>query len=263
MRTQNIFHPTRFYLLVRNVIVLNKSAILIVSAAVGGILLFLSALDVLGGYRPRFHQGLYLGVLYLGGLIVTNRIFREFHDPVKGPAWLLIPASLLEKVSSRIALSTVMYVITTIIIYFSFSLLSEGLNWLLFRRHHPLFNPLDQWVLRGVVLYIVLQAPLLVGAIYFQKHSLSKTILVFLGYTFVFFVVVVISMWLFFGNYFGGLLPGLETLFKQTGISDDAIIPNIVKLSSVAIWIWRIIFFALIPPLCWTICYYRLKETER
>jgi hypothetical protein len=109
----------------------------------------------------------------------------------------------------------------------------------------------------------VLQAPLLVGAIYFQKHSLSKTILAFLGYTFVFFVVVVISMWLIFGNYFGGLLPGLETLFKQTGISDDAIISNIVRLSSVAIWIWRIIFFALIPVLCWIICYYRLKETER
>ncbi len=137
MRTQNIFHPTRFYLLVRNGIVLNKSAILIVSAAVGGILLFLSALDAFLGYRPRFHQGLYLGVLYVGGLIVTNRIFKEFHDTVKGPAWLLIPASLLEKASSRIALSTVMYVITTMLIYFGFSLVSEGFNWFVIQAPSP------------------------------------------------------------------------------------------------------------------------------
>ena len=263
MKTQNVFHPTRFYLLIRNGIVLNKSAILIVSAAVGGVLFFLSALDVFLGYRPGFHQGFYLGVLYVGGLILTNRIFKEFHDTVKGPAWLLIPASLLEKASSRIALSTVIYVITTMLIYFVFSLLSEGFNWLLFRRYHPLFNPFDQLVLHGVALYFVLQAPLLIGAIYFQKHSLSKTILALLGYTFVFFVVVVIAMWLIFGNYFDGVLSSLETLIEQPGISYESIDANIERLGRVALWIWRIIFWALIPPLCWTICYYRLKETER
>ena len=263
MRTQNIFRPTRFYLLVRNGIVLNKSAILIISAAVGGVLLFLSALDAFLGYRPRFHQGLYLGVLYVGGLIVTNRVFKEFHDTVKGPAWLLIPASLFEKASSRIALSTVMYVITTMIIYFCFSLVSEGFNWLLFKRHHPLFNPFDQWVLHGVALYFVLQAPFLVGAIYFQKHSLSKTILSLLGYIFAFFVIVVIAMWLIFGDYFDGLIPSLGMLIEQHGTSYEAIGANIERLGSVALWFWRIIFWALIPPLCWTICYYRLRETER
>ena len=263
MRTQDSFHPTRFYLLIRNGIVLNKSTILLVSAAVGGILVFLSAIDAFLGYRPKFHQGLYLGLLYVGGLIVTSRIFKDFHDTIKGPAWLLIPASPLEKASSRIALSTVIYVITTMLIYFGFSLLSEGFNWLLFGRNHPLFNPFDPWVLHGVALYFVLQAPLLVGAIYFQKHSLSKTILALLGYTFVFFVVVGIAAWLIFGDYFHGLLLNLETLIEQTGTTDDAIIANIGRLGKVALWIWRIIFWAIIPPLCWTICYYRLKETER
>lgn len=263
MTTQDTFHPTRFYLLIRNGIILNQSTLLIVSAAVGGILVFLSAIDTFLGYRPRFHQGLYLGVLYVGGLIVTSRIFKDFHDTIKGPAWLLIPASLLEKASSRIALSTAVYVITTMLIYFGFSLLSEGFNWLLFGRHHPLFNPFDQWVLHGVAFYFVFQAPLLVGAIYFQRHSLSKTILVLLGYTSVFFVVVGIATWLIFGDYFHGLLSNLETLIEQTGTTDEAIITNMGRLGSVALWTWRIIFWAIIPPLCWTICYYRLKETER
>jgi hypothetical protein len=157
----------------------------------------------------------------------------------------------------------VMYVILTMLIYFIFSLLSEGLNWLLLNRHHPLFNPFDQSVLRGVALYFVLQAPFLVGAIYFRKHSLSKTILGLLGNAFVFFVVGVFSIWLIFGNYFDGLLPNLETLVEQPGISYEAIGANIMRLGRVALWIWRIIFWALIPTLCWTICYYRLKETER
>jgi hypothetical protein len=263
MRTQELFHPTRFYLLVRNGIVLNKSAILTASAAAGAVLLFLSAFDAFLGDRPRFHQGLYLGVLYAGGLIVTNRIFKEFHDTLKGPAWLLIPASLLEKTSSRIALSTVMYVIITMIVYFGFSLVSEGFNWLLFRRHHPLFNPFGPLVLHGVALYFVLQAPFLVGAVYFQKHSLSKTVLALLGYTFVFFVVVVFAMWLIFGNYFDGLLSSLETFIEQPRTFYESIGVSIERLCRVAVWIWRIIFWALIPPLCWTICYCRLRETER
>jgi len=70
-------------------------------------------------------------------------------------------------------------------------------------------------------------------------------------------------MWLIFGDYFDGLLPSLETLIEQTGAYDDAIIANIEILGRVALWIWRIIFWALIPLLCWTICYYRLRETER
>ena len=263
MRTQEIFHLRRFYLLIRNGIVLNQSTLLIVSAAVGGILIFLSAIDAFLGYRPRFHQGLYLGVLYVGGLIVTSRIFKDFHDTLKGPAWLLIPASPLEKISSRIALSTVIYVITSMLIYFGLSLLSEGFNWMLLRRHHPLFNPFDAKVLQGVALYFVFQAPLLVGAVYFQKHSLSKTILVLLGYTFVLFVIVGISAWLIFGDYLNGLLPNLEMLIEQIGATDDTIFASIGRLGKAALWTWRIIFWAIIPPLCWTICYYRLRETER
>jgi hypothetical protein len=263
MTTQEIFHPRRFYLLIRNGIVLNQSTLLIVSAAVGGILIFLSAIDAFLGYQPRFHQGLYLVVFYVGGLIVTSRIFKDFHDTLKGPAWLLIPASPLEKVLSRIVLSTAIYVITSMLIYFGLSLLSEGFNWLLFRRHHPLFNPFDPRVLQGVALYFVLQAPLLVGAIYFQKHSLSKTILALLGYTFVFFVVVGIATWLIFGDYLHGLLPNLEILIERIGATEDAILTSIGRLGRVALWAWRIIFWAIIPPLCWTICYYRLRETER
>jgi len=156
-----------------------------------------------------------------------------------------------------------MYVIITMLVYFGFSLLSEGFNWLIFRRYHPLFNPFDQMILRGVAFYFVLQAPLLVGAIYFQRHSLSKTILALMGYLFVFFVVVAIAMWLIFGDYFNGLSLGWETWTEHAGIADDAIIANIERLGNVALWSWRIIFFALIPLLCWTICYYRLKETER
>lgn len=263
MRTQNRFSPWRFYLLVRNGIVLNKSAILIVSAAAGAILLSFSILDTFAGYRPGFHQWIYLGVLYVGGIIVTSKIFKGLHDTVKGSAWLLIPASLLEKASSRIVLSTVMVVVTTMLVYFGFSLISEGFNWLLFRRHHPLFNPFDPLIIHGVALYFVLQAPFLVGAIYFRKHPLSKTILALLGYTFVFFVAVIFAIWMIFGNYFDGLLPGLEMLFEQTGTAFESITTNIMKLGSVSFWIWRIIFWAVIPLLCWTICYYRLKETER
>ena len=70
-------------------------------------------------------------------------------------------------------------------------------------------------------------------------------------------------MWLIFGEYFDGLPLGWETFIQQTGITGETIISDIERLGNVALWVWRIIFFALIPPFCWTICYYRLKETER
>jgi hypothetical protein len=263
MKTAQIFKPERVYLLIRNPIVLNRSAILIVSGAFGGILLFISAIDAFGACRPRLHQGLYLGILYVGGFILTSRIFKELHDKIRGPFWLLVPASVLEKTVSRIALTTVVYIAASMLMYFVFSLISEGFNSLLFNRNHPFFNPFDRRILKGVAFYFVLQSPLLVGAIYFRKHALSKTVLAFLGYSFVFFLIFLVATRLIFGSYFGGLIPGLESIMDQLEFDHSMMWMGVQRLGRAAMSTWRIILWVIVAPLCWTICYYRLKETER
>lgn len=263
MRKEVVFKPVRFYLLLRNAVLLNKSAIGLVSGAFAAILLFISAIDALAVCTQGLHQRLYLGILYLGGLIVTGRIFRELHDKVRGPAWLLVPASVLEKICSRIALSTVVYVACSMLMYFVFSMISETFNWLTFSRHHALFNPFEARILKGAALYVVLQSPFLAGAIYFRKHALSKTVLVLLGYFLVFSLVVFIGTRLIFGGFLDGLIPALTSIFQQSELDSHTLRLGAGGIGGIAVTVGRIVFWVFIPLLCWTICYFRLKETER
>ena len=263
MNRQSRFVPARCWLLVRNALLLNRSAILIVSAAIGGVSLIISGMDALTACRPGFHQGLYLAILYVGGLIVTSKSFNELHHPQKGTAWLVLPASSLEKFASRWLLSTCICVIGTLIIYFFFSVISEGLNALLFGGRHPLFQPFDGTVMKGIALYFVLQAPFLAGAVTFRKHALSKTLLVFIVYTFIFSFVVILAVRILFSSHFDGMLFSDGFIHRLPEVMFGDLSTSTGKIGRIGLWTWRILFWAVAAPVFWTIGYYRLEETER
>jgi hypothetical protein len=263
MHRESLFNPKRFYWLIRNPILLNKSAIFFVSAAIGGILLFISAIDAFKEPSPAFYQKFYILILYLGGFILTSRIFKELHHSEKGPAWLILPASALEKFGSRLALSTVIYAFGTMLMLFVFSLASEAVNSLLLDRHHPLFNPFDPMILKGTVLYFVLQSPLLAGAVYFRKHVLSKTVLTLVVYIFVLLLFAFLGVKLFLGSYFDGATSSLQFLDHLQEAAGADFLLYLEGLGRAGLWTCRILFWAVLAPLFWTVGYYRLKETER
>jgi len=259
MRTDRSFRPMRVILLIRNALVLNRSSIAFVAGAAAGILLFVSLMDVFGARRPRLHQYLYLLVLFSGGLLLTGRSFKALHDPVQGLSWLLLPASLLEKTLARVLLTTVVYAAGSMLLYLAFSILSEGLNLLLFERRHALFFPFDPLVLKGALTYTAVQAPFLLGAVYFRKHALSKTVLVLLGFSLLLALGVVIAARIIFGGELFGA--DFQTLLAEADFNGAWLqLSGVVRAAAGA---GKIIFWLIMPVVCWTICWFRLKETER
>jgi hypothetical protein len=252
----------RIYLLLRQLLFLKRHAIVYISLALIGVLTIISAMDAATGIRPQFYQGSFLPVLYFCGMILTGRTFRDIHDPIKGPAFLLLPASNLEKFISRLAAATIVYAIGMTLLYTILSLISEGLNLLLFGVRHPLFNPLDSGILIGCAVFFVIQAPFLLGAIYFKKHTLSKTILSVCIYIIMLLLVCLLGVKLFFGGYTDGFSPALDLVNRLQAFSFTRISSRLDQIVTIAKWALYIGFWGLIAPLCWIIAYYRLKETE-
>ncbi len=259
MSTERTFRPKRIALLIRNAILLSVSSIAIVSAALGGVLLVVSALDAWGSGRPGLHRYLYLFVLFNGGLILTSRSYRELHDPLQGLSWLLLPASLLEKTLARIALTTLVLVAGSMLLYLVFSVVSEGLNLLLFDRRHPLFFPFDPLVLKGVLLYMAIQAPFLLGAVYFRKHALSKTVLSLLGFLLLLALGILLGARLILGSPFGTM--NAEALLDAA--DPGAVWMRLGRIGSAAGIAGKTVLLGVMPLICWATCYFRLKETER
>ena len=259
MQAESVFQLTRVFLLVRNTLVLNRTAIAVTTAAVGSILMLVSLLDALGQCRPGMHQKLFLLVLFLGGILVTSRSFKELHDPVKGLAWLLLPASQLEKTLARILLTTVVLIAGSMLFFFIFSLVSEGVNTLLAGRRHTLFQPFDPLVLKGAMTYTAIQAPFLLGAVYFRKHALSKTILAMLGFSVLFCLAVFVAARILFGEQLSGL--EFDDLFTGAGYGVER--ARLSGLGRAAALAAKVFFWFALPLVSWTTCYFRLKETGR
>ena len=259
MQTESFFQPLRVFLMIRNILVLNRTAIAVTTAAVGSILMLASLLDAMGQCQSGLHPKLFLLVLFLGGILVTSRSFKELHDPIKGLPWLLLPASLLEKTMARILLTTVVLIAGSMLFFFIFSLVSEGVNVLLVGRRHAIFHPFDPLVLKGAMTYTAMQAPFLLGAAYFRKHALSKTTLAMLGFTVLFCLGVYLAARVIFGEQFPGLASG--DLF--TGAGYGAAWDKVSGLGRAAVVTTKVIFWLALPLVSYTTCYFRLKETER
>ena len=262
MKTHQMFNLRRFYILIRNTLFLNRTTILLVAGASSALMLFASGVEAFFDQTdPSFHQEIYLGVLFLGGFWVTGKIFKEIHNKERSLAWLMLPASTLEKFTSRLFLSTVVFIAGSMLLCFLSSVISEGVNWIMFGNVHPLFNPFDWFVLRCCAVYIVLQSPFLVGAVYFKKHALPKTILVFAAFALVGVLVIMFSTKLLFWSYFDGLIPTFEAIRRLSEIT-IGFSGQIIGIFQIVWHVGRVMFWAVIAPLCWITGYYRLKETE-
>ncbi len=259
MKVERSFQPGRIYLMLRNAMVLNRSSIVVVSASVAGVIMLISFLDALGACRPLLHRNLYLVVLISGGLLFTSRSFRGLHDPIQGLSWLLLPASLLEKTIVYILLTTVVYVTGGMLLFGVISMVSEALNQMLLGRHHGLFSPIDPLVLKSALTYTAMQAPFLVGAAYFRKHALSKTILVLMGFSVLLAVGILAAARIIFGDQWSGM----DFELMLDGIDMGMGWEQFVQLGCTAAGAAKVLFWLVIPVVSWTICYFRLKETER
>ncbi|MCF8107628.1 MAG: hypothetical protein K9J81_01405 [Desulfohalobiaceae bacterium] len=256
MSADSSFQAWRVLRLIRNTLVLQRTAIVVQASAAAGILLLLSLADAMLLCRPELHQRLYLVVLFAGGLLLTSRSFKDLHDPVQGTFWLLLPASLPEKTLSRVLLTTVVFVAGSLLGYWAFSLLAEGCNWLIFQRRHQLFVPFAPGVLKGALAYTALQAPFLLGAVTFRRHALSKTILSLLGLVLLLGLAGLLGLRLLFWDQLEG--SGLRAML--TGPESRLVWMRLTESGRTVAWIGRIVFWLLMPPLCWVLCWVRQKR---
>lgn len=260
MKVTNIISPWRFLLLLRRDILSNINTALIVFGAVTAIIYILSAINTYN-YRPsdQLYFSFFTNILFIGGFVVTSRIFKEMHRKETAQNYLLLPASNFEKFLSRLLISTIGIAAITIIGVTAISYLSEGVNILIFKRHNEIFNPLTKSVRVLIAHYFVAQSLYFLGAVYFRKRNFIKTInAIFL------FAISVLIMGILFGrmvyfDFFDGFfsIGNIDLLIHWEKMS--LLAPDTVEsLLTIA----KILYWIVPAPLFWIISYFRIKEVE-
>ena len=178
----DIFSARRLWHLLRGDFIAGYRSLLMISGALAGII-FVAAMIAPTGHAfdadfhdgPSFHRALFTAALFVWGIIASSRAFRPLHDKTTNEAWLLLPASALEKMLARLLAVTVGLVVWLLVFSTVVSVVVESLNLLFVGKRHAFFNPFDPIVRERVSLYIVLQSLYFLGGAWFRRAHFIKT----------------------------------------------------------------------------------------
>lgn len=204
-----------------------------------------------GGAAQDFYVSWFGWMLFVWGIIASSRAFRELHDKTRNEAYLLIPASSVEKTAARLLTVTIGLAVYLMIFTAVVSLLIEGLFRLVPGTGYGPFNPLDPQVWPLICSYFFLQSFYFLGAAWFRRRHFIKTSLVI--------TLVGIGLALF-------AMLTLRVVFAPVGMADlDGLIARAAgsyRGLFQSLDALRAFFAIMLPLACWTIAWLKVRETQ-
>ena len=226
-----------------------------------------------GPVFATMHQELFGYALFMWGIWATSRAFHPLHDRTRREAYLLLPASALEKMLARLLPVTLGLGIALPVYILVLSVLVESFNLAVFGSHRPLFDPLDPAIWKLFGYYLILQSPFFLGAAWFRGFPLLKTTLA-LFLVHIGLALLILAMVRFAIGSFGWLPGNVQDIhihlntenydvldFMLYGVADNILVNLLNPDWDTQIMILYVVLI-LIPPILWWIAWLRLKEAQ-
>ncbi len=262
MNTNELFSLRRFALLTQETVSLRFSRWAVTMAVAAVLVAFMTFSEAIGN-SDKGNEKIFAALVFILGIVFTGRSFSEAKDRTAAYAWFTLPGSILEKFLSRLFITSIGFILVLTITCTISANLTEGLIRLFWDSSGGYFNPFNQNALLVMAVYLVVQSVILVGAAYFKKAVLSKTFLVLSLFNLVLFLAAFLAARIVFWGFFDGFWLDFDTIERITESVVAGQLDNyFVNAGRVAKWIVGIVFWVITAPLCWTIVYFRLKETE-
>lgn len=256
----------------------NKKKYLLSLAAIGGLLIlwfsFLMLVNKWHSMQEEIQAVTYYVGLFLTGCLYASLLFSELSDGPKAIHFLLVPASLLEKLLSAILFGVILFFIGYTIIFcivdFTMLKVSNSIIKTMAEQQHlgsftvqKMINPFVSPAHRGdnfyvifLLVYFAVQSLFLLGSVYFINYHFIKTLvsglIVFL--ILVFFVHKVLGSFMPDGGFFKPY-----TVYRiYDGVKGELSVTLPEWFSVIMLFLTK---YALAPCL-WVVTYFRLKEKE-
>jgi len=242
------FSLQRFVRVLRNDVMRNYRSVLVVSGTAALVMLLISIAGAARGEVGeglRFYRIFFFIVLFAWGTTATSGSFSDMHGRSTNLAFLLLPASALEKTLSRLVLHTVGLVAYLLVFTTVLSWGLEGLNLASFGVRRTFFSPFDSLVWTLMPYFVCTQALFFLGAVWFRKVHFVKTVGVTVAIVLGLCAFALLVSWLLFGAM--GWTTNDGDAFRAFDWVPDAA---------------TIAYFYVLPPLCWFVAWLRVTEMQ-
>jgi hypothetical protein len=247
-------------------------SVLIAMAAVAGVIIISSILSLFGlsqvtrgtGADGSFYFSYFMNLLFIGGFIITSLAFKEVWQNGGGIFYLTLPGSTLEKLLSKLLVTSVGYALGSMVFMAAVTAASEGINMLLFGYGHGMPDLGGQLVgaLKAVLFYVITQSVFLLGSIWFRKTALVRTALWIMIFGVAAVIVAFVAMRFSMGHLFTMGPHGWSFSFNegqmQRWFMPGTRMTGISEAARIVAWV----YVGALAPVCWLATYFRLAEAE-
>jgi hypothetical protein len=250
----DFFSWNRFKLLIARDWSIHSKMMIITLGTIIGIFLFWNLIYPTNIYTLADRPTGFLWLLFFGGIFLTSNAFKELQNPQNRTNYFMLPASYFEKYISRWGLTSIGYALA-VLLFYTFFYWSVNLASFLFSNHFPpFFNPFNWIFLKSMLIYSVIHAMFFLGAVYFRKNVMIKTLFALAIFGIILSVFsLILGRWVVFG---------VLTHDHLHDVLHSTLQGSTWKM----IWGWRhiihISFWAMVTFICWIVSYVRFKELE-
>lgn len=248
---------SRLKVLLRNESIGEYRSWLIASAVIAGVLL-IGAIVAVNGDEPSdpYYRFSFFAILLAWGTMQSSLAFSELHDKSKNAAYLLLPASALEKTLAPLLTTTIVLIAYLLVFTTLASVVIEGINWLAYGRTNELFNPFEREVWAALPVYLFFQSWSFLGAAWFRKAHYLKTLLAIVIGTFALSALTVLVSWV------AGITRITPTgMHVQADLYEWLFFTN-PSLAGPIQFLLEILWLVVLPIFCWYVAWLRVRETQ-
>ena len=258
-RASEVLDWRRLGLLLRNDLIGGYRGFLLRAAAVAGVIVVIEIVAALVSNAPKEQAQFWWFYVFLfgWGIVMASGALTELHDRTRNEAYLLLPASALEKVLVRFVLVTLGFYVFFIVFSTVLALVTQTVDVLVLGRQMRWFpRPGEglQWVFFGN--FVVAQSVFFLGAAWFRKAHIFKTALAVAVIYFGLLAFAYIVAYLLVPQFRDGW--GLS--FREYELA--AVYDAYPTLIDGAVRVLEVAYFAGLPALSCFVAWLRVRETQ-
>ncbi len=259
------FNASRFGLVLKKHWIENIRMYLLGIGALAGIMFifFLLIFSMGRGIGYKVQGMVFIIGLFISGTIFTGILSQEISPKTKGINYVMFPASTLEKFLCLFLYATVFFFGIYIILFYMLDIPFVKLSEYYFpdkfntiySHQYPerrLFYPWSEKWHVALYWYFAIQSVFLLGSLYFEKFGFIKTVVAFM----VFFALLFLLNYLMVNLLIAEKVTDALPYFSFSGDYVDVDIPGT----------WQKVFFFVgkfcMAPFFWIVAYIRLKEKQ-
>ena len=237
-----------------------KDYIITVGAVFGVFLLIMLITSKVGELDYAMHYAWISIILFIFGFIFISSSFRAAHKKLLNHDWLMLPASILEKFLEKLLLYTLLVPVISIVLYWVFNFFALLVIRVIFGEYYPIFNIADSMIWKMFGHYIIASSVYLLGAAWFKNNNFIKTIVALVVFSMILSILSSLIGWLVFNDYFWPMVRG-DFNFNYD-FSHDFDTGRLESLGHGIVYLFKVIYFGLLAPVCWFGAWLKLREVE-